>query len=146
MPYNNCQDDNWLASMMINQLNCQWCHRCAGWIYQDTYACLHSLEPVLAAAFEEAGIRRQMPALPFSETYMMPADTTVEQSKEAPAPSTEHAAEAAAGRIAERAAEQPHHFKKAKRRPRVSTAVEQAKPAAEVEDRWTGIVCTGDGC
>lgn len=105
------------------------------------------MEPVLAAAFEDAGIRRRTPALPFVATYELPAELAVEESQAAPEHSAEQAAEkVVVGISAEQKAEQAQHVKKAKRRPRVSAAAEQTKPAAEVEDRWTGIVCTGDGC
>lgn len=91
----------------------------AGWIYQDTFADLKTLEPVLATAFADAGIRRRVPALAFNETFALPA---------------------------EEPAEKPQSARKAKKESKARAAAEQAKPAPAAEDRWTGIVCTGQFC
>jgi hypothetical protein len=104
------------------------------------------LEPVLAAAFEDAGIRRRTPALPFNATYVIPAELLVEDPKPATESATMQAADKVIEHRAEQAAQHPQRVKKAKRRPRVSSAAEQVKPAADAEDRWTGIVCTGSLC
>ena len=112
----------------------------------------------MAAAFEDAGIQRRVPALPFNGTYALPQELANEEAPSAIEASAgqpegaltkqdaEQVAEQPATQSAKQAADQPQRIKKAKRRPRGSVAAEQAKPAAEAEDRWTGIVCTGSLC
>lgn len=104
-----------------------------GWIYQDTFIDLRTLEPVLAAAFAEAGIHRRTPALPFKETFVLPAealepDTTREKQPE----------------HRKQAQEKKQSRKKAETKGKAKAVPKKAVPEPEPEVLWTGIVCTGE--
>lgn len=107
----------------------------AGWIYQDTFVDLKSLEPVLKDAFAEAGIHRRVPALPFKETFALPS--------EPPQPAkTQHKQ---SGTKTQSQKEQQSQ-KTAKTKAAAKAAPKKAVPAPAPEVLWTGIVCTGELC
>lgn len=110
----------------------------AGWIYQDTFVDLRSLEPVLAEAFAAAGVARRAPALPFVENFKPPAERVLKL------PVAEEAPEAAPAKAASaKAADEPNAPAK---KPDSAKKRKEAASAPAPDAPWTGIVCHGNAC
>jgi len=117
----------------------------AGWIYQDTFVVLSSLEPILAEAFAAAGVKRRVPALPFEPTFQPPAVTKAAPSNKAAAAVVKAAEPKAPTKKAP--ASMSKSAPAAKKEAPAKKPQEQSKaPAPEPDMPWTGIVCHGKFC